>query len=350
VQEIVREVEKRVSIPVYDRSIERVLSALLSTDDVWEVVELSEEPLPLVTTVLEVLHEKELIRLSSGISLTEKGYELIESFGISKTERLFCECCGGRGLSTESFEEVLREFISLTSERPEPKHEFDQAYVTPETIIARVALMFSRGDLRGKDIFVLGDDDLISIALMLTGLPKRIAVLDIDERLINFIENAASQIGFEKIDVFVFDLRDPLPDYAKGKFSTFITDPPETPEAIRCFIGRGISSLKGPGCAGYFGLTRIESSLDKWRELQKILLNEFNVVITDLIKEFNEYVNWGYLEHTRAWKLTPLKSHPKRNWYRSYMFRIQTLRNSRGFDEKVELSKELYDDEESSTT
>ncbi|MDI3502005.1 MAG: N4-bis(aminopropyl)spermidine synthase [Archaeoglobi archaeon] len=349
-EEIVKEVEKRVSIPVYEESIARVLSALLSTTDIWELVSLSEEPLPLVMAILEVLNEMGFVDFSAELSLTEKGRELVERYQISKTERLLCECCGGRGLSIESFKEILRDFISLTSGRPEPKHEFDQAFVTPETVISRVALMLSRGDLKGKDVFVLGDDDLISIALMLTGLPRRIAVLDIDERLISFIEDAASQIGFERIDIFVFDLREPLPDYAKGKFSTFITDPPETPDAIRCFVGRGISSLRGPGCAGYFGLTRIESSLDKWRELQKILLNEFNVVITDVIKDFNEYVNWGYMEHTKAWKLTPLKSHPKRNWYRSYMFRIQTLRNSKGFDEKINISKELYEDEESSTT
>ncbi|MDK2781899.1 MAG: N4-bis(aminopropyl)spermidine synthase [Archaeoglobi archaeon] len=325
-EEIVKEVEKRVSIPVYEESIARVLSALLSTTDIWELVSLSEEPLPLVMAILEVLNEMGFVDFSAELSLTEKGRELVERYQISKMERLLCECCGGRGLSIESFKEILRDFISLTSGRPEPKHEFDQAFVTPETVISRVALM------------------------MLTGLPRRIAVLDIDERLISFIEDAASQIGFEKIDIFVFDLREPLPDYAKGKFSTFITDPPETPDAIRCFVGRGISSLRGPGCAGYFGLTRIESSLDKWRELQKILLNEFNVVITDVIKDFNEYVNWGYMEHTKAWKLTPLKSHPKRNWYRSYMFRIQTLRNSKGFDEKINISKELYEDEESSTT
>ncbi|NJE13887.1 bis-aminopropyl spermidine synthase family protein, partial [Thermococcus sp. LS2] len=83
------------------------------------------------------------------------------------------------------------------------------------------------------------------------------------------------EIGYSNIEIFTFDLRKPLPDYALRKFDTFITDPPETVDAIRvdairAFVGRGIATLKGPGCAGYFGITRRESSLDKWRDIQKL--------------------------------------------------------------------------------
>lgn len=349
-REIVAKVREKTKIPVYERTIENVLGAVLASKDFWRIVDLSEEPLPLVTAVLNTLHDLGYLDFNREVILTLKGQELVEKYGIAKREDLSCKYCEGKTVDVNALNELLKQFKELVKDRPQPKHEFDQAYVTPETTIARISLMHTRGDLENKEIFVLGDDDLTSIALMLSGLPKRIAVLDIDERLTSFIEKTADEIGFNNIDIFTFDLRKPLPEYALRKFDTFITDPPETVHAIRAFIGRGIATLKGPGCAGYFGITRRESSLNKWREIQKILLNEFNVVITDIIRNFNEYVNWGYEEETKAWQLTPIKSKPTYNWYKSYMFRIQTLEGSIGFEDEITVREELYNDEESSTT
>ncbi len=344
-------VKEKTGIPVYERSVENVLSAVLASDDIWRVVDLSEEPLPLVVAILGALSEGGYVAFKDNrVLLTQSGKELVENYGIGERKDYTCSHCGGKTVELDAFSDLLEQFKEITRDRPEPAHQFDQAYVTPETTVARIALMHTRGDLENKEVFVLGDDDLTSVALMLSGLPKRIAVLDIDERLVRFIEKVADEIGYSNIEMFTFDLRKPLPDYALHKFDTFITDPPETVHAIRSFVGRGIATLKGPGCAGYFGITRRESSLDKWREIQRVLLNEFNVVITDIIRNFNEYVNWGYAEETRAWQLIPIKTLPKHNWYKSYMFRIQTLEGSRGFEDEITVGKELYDDEESSTT
>jgi hypothetical protein len=347
---IVERVREKTSIPVYERTIENVLSAILASSDPWRIVDLSEEPLPLVVAVVEALHDLGYVEFKDGIILTQKGKELVEKYGIGKREDYTCRHCQGKTVELDAFRDLLEEFKEIVKNRPEPKHEFDQAYVTPETTVARVALMHSRGDLENKEVFVLGDDDLTSVALMLSGLPKRIAVLDIDDRLTKFIEKTADEIGYSNVEIFTFDLRKPLPDYALKKFDTFITDPPETVDAVRAFVGRGIATLKGPGCAGYFGITRRESSVDKWHQVEKILITEFNVVITDIIRNFNEYVNWGYVEETRAWKLLPIKTLPTYNWYKSYMFRIQTIEGSRGYEEEITVGKELYDDEESSTT
>ncbi len=350
-KEIVVKTSERTKIPVYYRTVENVLSAVLSSDNVWRIVDLSEEPLPLVVAVLNTLGDLGYLEFDgSRIILTTKGRELVEKYGMGAKKDYTCSHCAGRTVELDEFSDLLSEFKAIVRNRPKPKHDFDQAYVTPETTVARVVLMHSRGDVENKEVFILGDDDLTSVALMLSGLPKRIAVLDIDERLVRFIERAAAEIGYSNVDMFTFDLREPLPGYALHKFDTFITDPPETVDAIRAFVGRGIATLKGPGCAGYFGLTRRESSLDKWREIQRFLLNEFGVVVTDIIRNFNEYVNWGYEEETRAWKLLPVKVKPSYNWYKSYMFRIQTLEGSRGFEDRITAGDELYNDEEASTT
>lgn len=50
--------------------------------------------------------------------------------------------------------------------------------------------------------------------------------------------------------------------------------------------------------------------------------NEFGVVIIDIIRNFNEYVNWGYVEEMRVWRFFLIKVKLSYNWYKSYMFRI----------------------------
>ena len=348
-KEVVAKVRGKTDIPVYERTVENIIGAVQSSSDIWRIVDLSEEPLPLVVTVLEVLNNLGYIEFRDGVFLTEEGKRFVDKYGIGRREDYTCPHCKGKTVDMEAFKDLLERFKEIVKNRPEPKHEFDQAYVTPETTVARIIFMHTRGDLENREVFVLGDDDLTSIALMLSGLPKRIAVLDIDDRLTKFIEKTAEEIGYNNIEIFTFDLRKPLPDYALRKFDTFITDPPETVDAIRAFVGRGIATLKGPGCAGYFGITRRESSLNKWRDIQKLLLNEFEVVITDIVRNFNEYVNWGYEEETRAWRLIPVKVRPTYNWYKSYMFRIQTLEGSKGYEEEIR-EEDIYNDEEASTT
>ena len=348
-KDVLAKVREKTDIPVYERSVENVIGAVQGSSNIWRIVDLSEEPLPLVVAILEVLRDLGYIQFRDGVFLTEEGKRFAQRYGIGRREDYTCPYCKGKTVDMEAFKDLLERFKEIVKNRPEPKHEFDQAYVTPETTVARVVFMHTRGDLENREVFVLGDDDLTSIALMLSGLPKRIAVLDIDHRLTEFIEKTAEEIGYNNIEIFTFDLRKPLPEYALRKFDTFITDPPETVDAIRAFVGRGIATLKGPGCAGYFGITRRESSLNKWRDIQKLLLNEFQVVITDIVRNFNEYVNWGYEEETRAWRLIPIKVKPTYNWYKSYMFRIQTLEGSRGYEEEIR-EEDIYNDEEASTT
>ncbi|AEH51566.1 bis-aminopropyl spermidine synthase family protein [Pseudothermotoga thermarum] len=349
-REIVERVRQRTSIPIYERKVENILSALCTSNDPWKIADLSEEPFPLVMAVINVLSEKGYVKLNEGIELTKKGKELLKEFRITSKKDFTCKHCKGKTVDLDEFKDLLRRFTEIAKDRPEPKHEFDQAYVTPETTVARVVFMHSRGDVENKEIFVLGDDDLTSVALMLSKLPKKISVLDIDSRLTRFIERVAEKLGCTNVEILTFDLRKPLPEEFSKKFDTFITDPPETIDAIRAFIGRGIAMLKGPGCAGYFGLTKMESSVDKWQKIQRILIEEFQVVITDIIRNFNEYVNWDYIQQTRGWKLVPVKSVPEYNWYKSYFFRIQTVESSKGYKEEVTANQELYDDDESSTT
>ncbi|HEX3035460.1 MAG TPA: bis-aminopropyl spermidine synthase family protein [Thermodesulfobacteriota bacterium] len=345
-ERLAKEISSGSDIKVSAKDVERLLGALRKTKLPWELVDLSDFPVPAVFEAMRILEGEDIISMSdSGFKLTAKGKDVTNY--AHPVEDISCLKCEGRGINLERFSELQSKFIRIQKTRPKPVRNFDQGYVTPKSTLSRFAIAYERGDVVGKEILVLGDDDLMSIALGLSALPKRITVVEIDKRLTDFIQKVAKKEGFQ-VEVQTFDLRHPLPKGHLKKYDTFFTDPPETLPAADAFIGRGISALRAPGSAGYFGFTRREASLTKWYNLQKMLI-QYKIVFTDIIHNFNEYINWGYEEETRAWRLSPIKVMPKKNWYRSALYRFETLPGFRG-NLKDYGNENIYEDEESSTT
>lgn len=341
-------VTKITNIPWNARNVERVLSALLVSNNFWDIVSFSFEPLPAVAAVLRTLAEEGIVFFSElGVELTDRGRRFIEREKIFPLHSHACPRCEGRTVVIDEFQEAFGKFAKIQLDRPEAIIKFDQGYVTPDTTFARIALADSRGDLRGKRALVLGDDDLVGIALGLTGLVEDIVVLELDERIIDFEQRVASQYSLP-LKALKHDLRKPLPEELLGSFDVFFCDPPETVEALDAFVGRGVVGLKGLGGAGYFGITHAESSFYKWRLLEMALLQR-GLVISDIITDFNVYMNWEYVDEMLAWDLAPVKQPPHRNWYKSSMIRVEVV-------EKVEVPNEdltdrdIYNDPESSTT
>ena len=346
-EELLKELIHKIDFLFTIKSLERIIRAINTTNDFWEIVDYSDEPLPLVTELIKLLEEKSLLKISSSIKLTKKGVNVLAPFGTFQWKDLKCNKCVGKTISIANYKSALNKFINIQKDRPKPNIEYDQGYITPESLFAKIALADSKGDLRNKQILILGDDDLLSIALALTKLPSKIIVLEIDTRLINFISQISNKLKL-KIETHQKDLTESLTKEFINRFDTFFTDPSETIAAFNAFIGRGVASLKKTGGCGYFGLTHREASLYKWNKLQHFIL-EMNVVVTDIIYNFQDYVNWGYEKDMRAWQLSPLKTPPRNNWYRSCLFRIETHPDFKGFNLPL-LNYDLFNDSESSTT
>lgn len=309
--------------------LDRVLAAFMTGASIWDSVGLAGRPFHLVVAIAGELDQRGLLRSASGrVRLTKAGIALCRARGLHQRRRYGCRACSGRGVSLAKFAKALELFKVLAAGRPEPIQEFDQAYVTPETTMARVAFMADRGDLTGKDLLVLGDDDLMGLAASLTGLPRRVGVLEIDTRLTGFMAEASRSNGLA-LEILAHDLAQPLPPGLAGSFDTFFTDPPDAQGGLRLFISRAIESLKGPGTSGYFGLTVIESSLYRWRELQGYLVRDSGVVITDVIPDFSTYVNWDYLGSSLGTDMDGLLQPPTSPWYRSALYRIEMLPGSK---------------------
>jgi len=345
-KKLAQQVSNKSKIKVTVSDIERLLGALRKSKNPWDVIDKSDFPVPAVFESIKALEKIRLVSVSgNGFYLTDEGKNVAKS--LHSVDDLSCKTCEGRGIILEKFSEIRNKFLKIQKRRPAPLRKFDQGYVTPSTTLSRFALAYERGDIHGKEIFVLGDDDLISIVLGISRLPKRITVVEIDNRLTDFIQETGVKEGF-KVDVHTFDLRRSIPRDHRNKYDTFFTDPPETLQAADAFIGRGIATLSQPGSAGYLGFTRREASLTKWYELQKMLL-KYKIVFTDIIHNFNEYINWGYEEETRAWRLSPSKVKPNKNWYRSALYRLETLEGFRGNNRDYG-NENIYEDHESSTT
>ncbi|MGB7292660.1 MAG: bis-aminopropyl spermidine synthase family protein [Thermodesulfobacteriota bacterium] len=345
-KKLAQQVSNKSKIKITSKDIERLLGALKKSKNPWEVIDKSDFPVPAVFESINALEKMGLaLVLDNGFVLTDDGKKIAKK--VHPVNDISCKTCEGRGIILEKFSEIKNKFLKVQKRRPVPLRKFDQGYVTPSTTLSRFALAYERGDIYGKEIFVLGDDDLISIALGISRLPKRITVVEIDKRLTDFIQETGVKEGF-KVEVHTFDLRRSIPNEHRNKYDTFFTDPPETLKAADAFIGRGIATLSQSGSAGYFGFTRREASLTKWYELQKMLL-KYKIVFTDILHNFNEYTNWGYEEDTRAWRLSPAKVKPEKNWYRSALYRFETLEGFKG-NTKDYGNENIYEDQESSTT
>ncbi len=348
-KEIAERARAGATVPIVERDVERALSALLASEDIWRVIDLSQVPVMALVRILAALKDAGLLVWDGGrLILTPQGRELAGALGIGPRLELKCPHCGGRGTVLGPVGEIADKFKEIARNRPEAVQDYDQGYVTEETTLHRVAFMWARGDLKGKELIVLGDDDLVSVAAALTGAPKRVVVLEIDQRLVDFIRDVA-EVENLPIEVVQHDLREPLPPDIKGAFDAFFCDPTESLRGFMVFAERGIAALRGPGAAGYLGLTHCEASYGKWRGIQRSLL-EAGAVIAELRDAFHDYVNWPYIDHMRSWPYLPVHRIPGREeiWYRSALIRIEIVEGPHIVERRYE--GDIFADEEAATT
>jgi len=343
-----------------DRTVYFILRTLLrGKTSYWNLIRENDTVLPKFIATLKKLVDDGMIASDENglLYLTEKGKEYAQQLGIKPYVSPVCDECGGKTVVIkEEYKPIYEEFLKIAENRPKAITAFDQGYVTPGDTVRRVLLMHRFGDVEGKKILILGDDDLTSIALALTGLPKEILVLEIDERLINFINEVAKERGWSNLKAVTYDARYPFSEEIQGQYDTFVTDPVETIKGITLFLSRCIQGLKGEGSAGYFGLTHIEASRKKWHQIQRNIL-DMNLVITDIIRGFSDYA----LEYDdivkedlnfRVYTEAPIKvNYPDAYFYTSNMYRVEAIDTPKPLiDGKVEWERDLYLDDEAYVT
>ena len=120
--------------------------------------------------------------------LSEKGRNDSKNFKEQKKEEEMWNV-----LKDNKYFEITSLFESFQELRPSPKRNLDQFTATIETTVTRGALLNFFGDVRGKNILFLGDDDLTSISTALFGNAHEISVLDIDKDILHEIKLTSSR-------------------------------------------------------------------------------------------------------------------------------------------------------------
>jgi hypothetical protein len=139
--------------------------------------------------------------------------------------------------------EVERELAALTASAPRRRRHLDHVAATVETRLRRARLLASRYDLDGATVLCLGDHDLTSLALALIAPRCRLAVVDLDDALLDHVDRSAARLGAAVACRFA-DLRFGLPADLAGAADVVFTDPPYTPEGVRLFAARGCETLR----------------------------------------------------------------------------------------------------------
>lgn len=180
---------------------------------------------------------------------------------------------------------VLTKFKKLRQAVPR-RLEYDQIQLTEESVLRKVEIMRRRGDLAGKDIVCVGDDDMMAIALALTGLPKSIVVVDIDQKILDYENKILKKFGYPP-NCKSLNLIDGTPEEVLGKFDVFITEPSDTLKCMKIFFSRGCQMLRDGGVA-YLGVPYIYFSPQEIAQVQKYVLDA-NGYLTDVLHQFYCY-------------------------------------------------------------
>ncbi|UCC19223.1 MAG: adenosylmethionine decarboxylase [Promethearchaeota archaeon] len=191
----------------------------------------------------------------------------------------------------------LNNLEGLLKDRPIPEFALDQSHADFSTIVKKVLYLLKKGDIEGRKIIFLGDDDVISLALGMTKLADEISVVDIDKRVLEFISQSSENLKYENFNVINHDLRESCPKAIMNKFDVVVMDPPYTIEGLRLFLKRASQVIKssisfnekvypiiGKKCLLSFGNKPPE-------EMQKLQLSILNhgFIINEMLPDFNHY-------------------------------------------------------------
>jgi S-adenosylmethionine decarboxylase proenzyme len=187
------------------------------------------------------------------------------------------------------YQKFFQPVITALHNRPPPEYKFDQSRSTPETVVKRALIMARNGDVEGKKIVLLGDDDGLSLVLAFLNCAQEILVLDIDSRIIQYINDYAKVNKCSTIlNAKFMDIRKKLPDELLNTFDIFEMDPPYTVSGFKLFVNRAISLMNiDLAFRGYISFGN-KSPYEKW--LCQEYLNMNNLVIDEFIPGFNSYI------------------------------------------------------------
>ncbi|MFB9904970.1 bis-aminopropyl spermidine synthase family protein [Allokutzneria oryzae] len=259
-------------------------------------------PLPIVAAVGNELRSRGLLGQERPSRLTERGLALAAELGVELNLDPDCYRCGGLEIAIPSvLNEAVERLRRIMADGPNADVSLDQSLCTAETKVRRVLALIRAGVLPGGSVLLVGDDDLVSVAIGVVGdvlgvpLASRVGVVDISTDILDHIADTASALDL-RVDLEQHDLREPLPQRLRGQFDAGMTDPPYTAEGTRLFLSRVVEGLK-PGAARNILFSFGAKGTEEMLEVQQEILG-LGLVTHGMIRNFNSYEGSGILAGT----------------------------------------------------
>jgi predicted methyltransferase len=264
-------------------------------------------PVPIVAAVCNELRKRGMVGRARPVQLTPAGRVSLtgQETAAAGDQALTGQCpaCDGLGTAVPHAVASLTGLLERAAEgAPAAKLDLDQTHCTPGTKLRRVLRMHEAGALGGRRVIVLGDDDLVSVALAAfaahvgpAATPRRLAVVECDPDLLGYLGDQLAELGMTA-EIVKHDLREPLPETLLAGFDVACTDPPYTVAGAELFLSRAVSALT-PGAGAHvffsFGARRPDETLRTQR-----LMAGMGLAVRSLVPGFNSYTGAGILAGT----------------------------------------------------
>jgi N4-bis(aminopropyl)spermidine synthase len=305
IDRVIAEVAKAVGLAEGESGIRDILSAVLTAEPaaVREVSRLAELPVPIVAAACNELRKRGVVATQRPVRLTAEGHAAVAAAIGGALSRTTCAACAGRGVVIPAELSGLAAALHKAADgAPRAKLELDQTHCTVGTKISRVLRMHEANALAGQRILLLGDDDLVSVAIAgfaaHTGnqsAMRGLTVLDADPDVLAWIARQLNGTGVHA-DLVQYDLRQPLPPRLAARFDVVVTDPPYTVAGAELFLSRAVSALAAePGRHIFFsfGARRPDETVAVQRAMA-----DMGLALRSLTPAFNEYLGAGVLAGT----------------------------------------------------
>lgn len=325
VQEILKAASRFRKVPVTRAALVEVSRLLYENKhiDLWDIYKNSEGFLEIVIGIIETLRRKRFLAVKNKeFYLTPKGKKFTKELIVKgRPKKLICkpEWIKLNAEYKKILLKVRRIYKGFT-----PKDKYDQAPLLPEAAVWKVAYGIQKGDIAGKSVVCIGDDDFISLILALTEMPKDVLAIDVDTEVLGLIKGYAKKLKVP-VKTLRHDLRKPIPKEYRNKFDTFITEPPDTVLGYCLFVSRGVELLKKePGMAGYAGLTPTACPLLGLLAVQE-KITKMGLVISDYLPKFSIYPSVR-TELKDVYVPDYVEYPPTKPWYVSDLIRLRTTK------------------------
>ena len=283
----------------------RVLRALTAGPSATRAVaRASGLPVPVVAAVQNELRARGLVTGSKPAELSEPGRQLARTLSLCAVPALTggCPTCQGRGTGLPvDLEPVVAELAELMAAAPAVDLSLDQSFCTAASKVRRVLQMIASGGLPAPGLLAVGDDDLVSLAVVAVGralgvrLVGELGVVDVSADLLTFIAAQLDRAGSAapRAVLVEHDLRRPLPEQLQGRFTAAMTDPPYTVPGARLFLSRAVQGLRpGPGRDVYFHFG--PKGPGEWLEVCRTF-TDLGLAPSAMIRNFSAYEGSGVL-------------------------------------------------------